>query len=225
MGKAQVFDEVSSISRQQLIIDGLVRHGFSVMPDYFVGELVAGLHEELLGHLRDGHLQGGHIGKGRQRVRIAGIRGDSILWIDGASAAQRAFLDEMELLRQEINRQLFLSLEELETHFAYYPPGTGYQKHRDSFQNDNPRRISFAVYLNPAWQCGDGGELLIFRHEEVIAQIPPRGGTLVCFVSEEFPHQVAVTRSGRASIAGWFRVREIGAVPVKALAPVKSARA
>jgi len=213
MGHPQVFTNLAELSKQQHLIDSLVQNSFSVIQDYFAPGLVTALHQELRHHRSKNRLRAAHIGKDRRRIRATQIRGDSILWLDGASAAQHAFLDEMEQLRLLINQQLFLSLIELETHFAYYPVGSGYQKHLDSFRNDNLRRISIAAYLNPAWQEADGGELLLFKDDEMIAKVPPLGGTLVCFLSEEIPHQVAVTRSGRFSIAGWFRVREIGTLP------------
>ncbi len=214
MGDPRVHADFCALSKQQLVIEGLVRDRFSIIQDYFAPELITALHQELRRHHRNNHLRAAHIGKRQQRIRIAEIRGDSILWLDGATEAQRAFLDEMGQLRRLINQQLFLSLVEIETHFAYYAPGTGYQRHLDSFHDDNLRRISFAAYLNPAWRKGDGGELLIYRDNDVVAETPPLGGTLACFVSEEMPHEVAVTRAGRASIAGWFRIRAIGAVPV-----------
>ena len=214
MGDPRVYADLSALSRQQLVIEGLVRDRFSIIQDYFPPELITALHQELRQHLRDNRLHAAHIGKRQQRIRRADIRGDSILWLDGSTEAQRVFLDEMAQLRLLINRQLFLSLVEVETHFAYYAPGHGYQRHVDSFHTDNLRRISFAAYLNPAWREGDGGELLVYRDNEVVAETPPLGGTLACFISEETPHEVAITRAGRASIAGWYRIRAIGAVPV-----------
>ena len=50
---------------------------------------------------------------------------------------------------QRLNQSLFLGLNELEAHFAHYPAGSGYQRHLDSFQNSNLRRITIVVYLNP----------------------------------------------------------------------------
>jgi SM-20-related protein len=210
MGNPQVHVELASASREQQLIDGLVRHRFSVIENYLSPRLTAALYRELHRHHRLHRLHPAHIGKARHRMRIPAIRGDSIHWLDGESAAQRAFLFEMEHLRQLLNQQLFLGLTELEAHFAYFPPGTGYRTHLDNFHNSNLRRISCTAYLNPAWRQGDGGELLLYDDEAVIASVPPVGGTLACFLSEEIPHQVAVTRAGRASIAGWFRVREIG---------------
>jgi SM-20-related protein len=36
--------------------------------------------------------------------------------------------------------------------------------------------------------------------------VPPKNGTLVLFLSEEFPHEVLVAKKTRYSIAGWFRI-------------------
>lgn len=214
MSNPQISDDLSALARQQQIVDGLVKDRFSIFPNYFSDELITDLYLELQYHLRENHLHAAHIGKEQQRIRAMHIRGDSVLWLNSENSAQRAYLNELEQLRQLLNQQLFLGLTEFEAHFAHYPPGTGYQKHIDSFQNDNLRRISIVTYLNPQWQRGDGGELLIYKNGQIIAEVPPLGGTLVCFGSEDIPHQVVVTRCARASIAGWFRVREIGAVPL-----------
>jgi SM-20-related protein len=214
MGNPQISTALSALARQQKIIDGLVRDRYSICPNYFSDELITDLYLEFQYHRRENHLRAAHIGKQQQRMRVKHIRGDSILWLNGESSAQLAYLNDLEQLRHSLNLQLFLGLTELETHFAHYPPGTGYQKHLDSFQNNNPRRISIVTYLNPHWQHGDGGELLIYKNGRVVAEVSPLSGTLVCFSSEDILHQVAVTTSDRASIAGWFRVREIGAVPL-----------
>ena len=214
MGSPHISNELCALARQQQVIDGLTKDRFSVFPNYFSNELISALYRELHHHLNENHLRAAHIGKGPRRTRAEDIRGDSILWLNGGSTAQRAYLNEMEQLRLVFNRQLFLGLTELEAHFAYYPPGTGYRKHLDSFQNDNLRRVSIVTYLNPQWRSDDGGELLIYQEESIIAEIPPRGGTLVCFVSEDIPHRVAVAHHDRSSIAGWFRVRKLDTVPL-----------
>ena len=38
----------------------------------------------------------------------------------------------------------------------------------------------------------------------------PRGGTLVVFLSDRFPHEVLPARRERLSLAGWFRRRSLG---------------
>jgi SM-20-related protein len=187
----------------------LHRRGWSVQRDFFPAALTTALHDEL-DQLREAErLRAARIGRGQERQRRVDIRGDHIHWLNGASEAQRAYLFALEGLRLELNRRLFMGLEDLEAHFALYPPGTGYRRHMDSFQGDNLRRISTVTYLNPDWAAADGGGLLLFDGDAVIETILPEAGTLVCFVSEDIPHEVALTRRPRASIAGWFRIRPL----------------
>jgi len=202
-----------SQSKQQKVIDELVGQRVSINPGFFDAELITALYQELVGLEKQEQLRAAHIGKQQQRAQIRDIRGDAIHWINAETDAQRRFLAEMTQLQNALNQQLFLGLTELEAHYAHYPPGMGYQKHLDSFQNNNLRRITIVVYLNPDWQKDDGGELEIYDDDEVIAKVLPLGGTLVCFVSEEIPHKVAITRRERFSIAGWFRVRDTAAAP------------
>ena len=196
------------------IIDDLVKQEWSIVPRFFPSALVTALHNELLDHAEHDGLNAAHIGKGEQRTLRSDIRGDETRWLNGESQPQRDYLDLMETLRQRINGELFLGLNELEAHFALYAPGTGYNKHFDSFQNNNLRRITVVSYLNEDWQNEDGGELLLFNSEdEVFERVLPKAGTLVCFVSEAIPHEVAITQRQRASIAGWFRVRDTSDTP------------
>lgn len=200
--------EPNGQSKQQKLIDDLVEQRISINPNFFDTELITALHQELVDLEKQDQLRAAHIGKQQQRSHISDIRGDAIHWINGKTEAQRFFLAEMRQLQDALNQQLFLGLTELEVHFAHYPPGMGYQKHLDSFQNNNLRRITIVVYLNPDWYEEDGGELEIYNGDEIINRVLPLGGTLICFVSEETPHQVAITRRERFSIAGWFRVRD-----------------
>ncbi len=205
--------ELTRQSKQQKLIDELIDQRLSINPNFFDAELITALHQELVNLMEEDQLRAAHIGKEQQRSHIRAIRGDAIHWINGDTEAQRRFLTEMRQLQEALNQQLFLGLTELEVHFAHYPAGMGYQKHLDSFQNNNLRRITIVVYLNPDWQEDDGGELEIYNGDEVIATVLPLAGTLVCFVSEEFPHQVAITKRERFSIAGWFRVRDTAGLP------------
>ena len=64
------------------------------------------------------------------------------------------------------------------------------------------------LYLNDDWQASDGGELVVYdeHSQEVLHRVLPSAGTLVCFLSEEFPHEVLPAHRDRMSIAGWFRI-------------------
>jgi len=150
-------------------------------------------------------------GTGRVGARQpdASIRGDVILWLDGAKEFDRAYLDVMEALRLSLNEKLYLGLADYQGHYAIYESGTHYDKHLDSLAGKRNRLLSTVVYLNDGWALADGGELLLYRADapEVIARILPQPGLLVLFLSEEFPHEVLSATRARHSIAGWFSGR------------------
>ncbi len=149
------------------------------------------------------------IGRGADNTEAPDIRGDEIRWINGSDPQEQLWLQWMEGLRLSLNRDLFLGLFSYESHFAHYAQGAFYAKHMDAFKGQANRILSTVFYLNNDWKPGDGGELLIYDpHEEgrLITTVNPRAGTLVIFLSEEFPHEVLPALNDRYSVAGWFRV-------------------
>ena len=136
------------------------------------------------------------------------VRGDRILWLNGQRPAPARYLNLAEHVRQALNRRLFLGLFEYEAHYAHYPPGAFYRRHVDSFRGAANRVLSTVTYLNTDWQPGDGGELVLYATEGdgVLAQIAPKAGRLVIFLSEEIPHEVLPAQRDRFSIAGWYRL-------------------
>jgi SM-20-related protein len=146
---------------------------------------------------------------GRRAGRRAGaLRGDATAWIDPATCgpATTRWLAGMDALRIALNRRLLLGLEELEAHFACYPPGAGYARHRDRFADDDARVVSLACYLNPDWPADAGGTLRLYLGEGH-RDIAPALGTCVLFLSEDIEHEVLPATRERWSIAGWFRRR------------------
>ena len=136
------------------------------------------------------------------------VRTDEVCWIMGETDVEQDWLEWAGTLQRFLNRRLFLGLFSFESHFAHYAPGNFYKKHKDAFKGEANRVLSLIVYLNPSWQPEDGGELLI--HTDLTTQpeikVTPGFGTVVLFLSEEFPHEVLRTNRDRYSIAGWFRV-------------------
>jgi SM-20-related protein len=165
------------------------------------------LREEALALQRDGRLLPAGTGHGGGR-RDAGLRGDATAWIDplqcGAATAQ--WWAAMEALRMPLNRRLLLGMESLEAHFACYPPGAGYARHRDRFIDDDARVLSLACYLNPDWPDAAGGALRLHLPGGA-RDIAPRTGFVVLFLSDEVEHEVLPATRDRWSIAGWFRRR------------------
>lgn len=137
------------------------------------------------------------------------VRRDQIKWIEKSSPVETAWLEQMEAFRLILNRQLFLGLFSYESHFAQYQQGDFYKKHLDAFKGQTNRILSTVYYLNPNWQAEDGGELVIYdsiNHTQELTRVLPTLGTLVVFLSEEFPHEVLAANRTRHSIAGWFRI-------------------
>jgi SM-20-related protein len=93
----------------------------------------------------------------------------------------------------------------LEVHYAYYPTGTFYKKHLDSFVNDQSRKYSVILYLNEDWVESHAGELLLYLNNDKIVRIEPIAGRLVFFPSHEIPHEVTPTNKPRLSITGWLK--------------------
>jgi SM-20-related protein len=194
------------------IIDDIARHGWSVTPDFMPQPDIVQLASETLQLRQNDALRQAGVGKGAERIINADIRGDYILWLDEPtlSAAQRDYLDRLELLRLAANAGLQLGLFEFEGHLATYPPGSFYSKHIDRFRNDSLRTLTCILYLNQDWQATDGGQLRLYLDEERHFDIQPLGGTLVTFLSDRYWHEVLPSRRERISITGWFKTRPEG---------------
>ncbi len=137
------------------------------------------------------------------------IRGDYIQWLDKATAPEVAqvYLQRLQELIRYLNRNLFLSLKDVEVHFTIYPPGTFYKRHLDQFKQDDHRKLSVICYLNKDWKPQHGGELRMYlpgRSRDVL----PEAGRLVCFRSDQIEHEVLPATRERLSITGWILDKE-----------------
>jgi SM-20-related protein len=189
------------------LLDSLVEKGWFEWPNAVTDELCLSLLTEVEQYDDEGELQRAGIGRGDTHQINKEVRRDSIYWLDGISPAQKSYLEQMAELQYQLNRGLFLGLFEYETHFALYREGGFYKKHLDSFRGNANRMVTTVLYLNPNWQAGLGGELVIYNEEstETLATISPEMGKLVIFMSEQIPHEVLPTKNARVSVTGWFR--------------------
>jgi SM-20-related protein len=174
------------------------------------------LREDLRSDLRRlqaaGALTRAGVGRSSGRALRGDIRADTTLWLDDprCGAPARAFLARMDALRAMLNRSLFLGLVECEAHYAAYPPGGGYARHRDRFRDSDARVVSWVSYLNDDdWGPDDGGALRLHLQDGAV-DLSPAGGS-VCFMSE-LEHEVLPSTRERLSIACWMR-RRIGDPP------------
>jgi len=190
------------------IIDDVATRGWSLQSAFLSSDVTRQLADECRRRYAEGALAPAGVGRGEEQAVREGIRGDHIHWLEeGQAAVCDAYLTLMDELRQALNRELFLGLEEFECHFALYPPGAFYQTHLDRFRDDDSRCVSAVLYLNPDWRAADGGELRMYLADGSSLDIPPLAGNLVVFLSGSFPHEVLVTQTDRLSLTGWFRRR------------------
>jgi SM-20-related protein len=191
-----------------LLIEGLAARGHAVEPHALPQEVVAGLRERAQALDRAGAFATAGVGRAKGHAQRSDIRGDRIAWLGDASGneAEDALAAWLEALRIRCNRELMLGLESVEAHYAIYPPGARYVRHRDRFRDDDARMLSCVLYLNTAWSIGDGGMLRLYDGGDVI-EVVPEGGTFVAFLSADFEHEVLPARRERLALAGWFRRR------------------
>jgi SM-20-related protein len=183
--------------------------GSAVIPDFLPAPLVALLAATARRRDAAGEFRVARIGRGTGRVERTDIRGDRTLWLDDQvrAPAERALRRALERLRVGLNEATFLGLFAFEGHYALYPPGAFYRRHRDRFRDDDARVLSCVLYLNETWTTADGGVLRIYLSGTKSRDVLPAGGTLVCFLADRFEHEVLPASRERLSIAGWFRRR------------------
>jgi len=195
------------------IADDLSRQGWSVRPDFISAQLLYALREECLQEWQQGEFRHAGVGRGENFEIKPEVRNDRVKWLEpGKEAqAQQAYLQQLETLRQVLNRELYLGLFEFEGHMAVYPPGSFYARHLDQFRGIGLRTVSAILYLNDDWRPEDGGQLRLYTVPGDDAQyldILPTGGQLVVFMSAEFMHEVLPARRERMSVTGWFKRRD-----------------
>ena len=191
------------------ICDSIAETGIAVCSDFLPATVVAALADDARRRDASGAFRAAGVGRGAAHVVNADMRGDRILWLDDADAdpAVCAATTALGALRATLNSTLFLGLHSVEAHYAIYPPGAGYLRHRDRFLDDDARVLSCVLYLNSEWTALQGGALRIYRDGGVLRDILPIAGTLVCFRSERFDHEVLPSTRERRSLTGWFRRR------------------
>ncbi|MBS0226586.1 MAG: 2OG-Fe(II) oxygenase [Proteobacteria bacterium] len=180
-------------------------NGGACLIDGLFDDLANALVSEALSLQQRDALQSARIGRGTSRHGDTAVRGDSTLWLDDpACIAGQRLLQRLDALAGGLRESLRLPIRSLEAHYARYPVGAGYARHRDRFRDSGSRLVSWVGYLNRDWHAGDGGELRIHFDDGSHGDVLPMFGTSACFLSE-LEHEVLPARRDRYSIAAWFR--------------------
>lgn len=190
-----------------LIAKDLEQQGYSIRPSALPEQLSNALMKHALSMAGENYERAG-IGRGDAFARNEVVRTDEICWITGESDAGKQWLNWTSDLQAFLNKKLFLGLFSFESHFAHYAEGQYYKRHVDAFKGEANRVLSVVVYLNQDWTTDDEGELVLYKDEldQKGVKVSPLLGTIVTFLSDEFPHEVLPAKRTRHSIAGWFRV-------------------
>lgn len=194
------------------IAEDLAAAGWSVCPGFLAPEDIVALAREAGELWQEGDFRRAGIGRGGDLQVREEVRGDHVRWLDEAALtpAQRRYHAALDRLRLALNQTLFLGLFDFESHLAVYPPGAFYRRHLDQHKSSDRRVVSAILYLNESWQAGDGGALRLYLDDtgELWRDVLPLAGTLVCFLSADFYHEVLPARRERMSLTGWFRRRD-----------------
>ena len=190
------------------LIEGVAARGHAVVRDALPAEAVAALRLRACTLDRAGAFAPARVGRAAARAPRSDVRGDRIAWLDDVPGddAERSLAAWLDALRLRCNRELLLGLVDVEAHYAIYPAGARYARHKDRFRDDDARVLSCVLYLNDAWSDEDGGALRLYTREGPL-DVAPRAGTFVAFLSADFDHEVLPACRERVSVAGWFRRR------------------
>jgi SM-20-related protein len=184
----------------------LSKTGLSICENYLEGEILQRTQADFESLQSSGLFKRAGVGQGSSKELSDEIRRDEIHWLErgNSNLLQAELWKKLDLLKEVLNRNLFLGLTEFEGHYAHYPAGGFYKKHLDAFRNDNARVVSFICYLNSNWKESDGGQLRIYKGD-TYTDVAPRGGTMLCFMSQESEHEVLESFAPRLSFVGWFK--------------------
>lgn len=197
------------ISEDKAALD-LRTRGYAIFDHFLSSEEVFTILNKIEEKKEEGEFKKAGIGKADMFQVKRNVRGDLIRWVDEKEAipTNDIYLPRIKELILSLNRNCFLGLVDYEYHQTFYPVGSHYARHTDTFINDPSRILSSVCYLNPAWKTGDGGELVIYEELDNGSEIPitiePTAGRLVIFESRLW-HEVLTCQAERYSITGWFR--------------------
>lgn len=205
----------------------------AVIPNFVNQGFIAEFHQTLAQAYAAGALgmTRGGVGRGDQ---LSDHRTDEVRFLDGQEPDWRdGATMPLALLARWLRFSLVTTLGEktgLDTLFApqramlarYPAPSRGYAAHIDNpgKHQDNGRALTVLLYLNPPEHQPQGGQLTFWKvgsntHGPPDHVIQPQGGSLVCFDSRQWIHQVEPVKAGPArwAISLWLNDRDTGVKP------------
>ncbi len=192
------------------IVRKLEKEGVALIPNFLDAYGLQTIHDFF--EKQHTSFQAARVGANENKKRIESIRGDLTYWLDpqAPSGCFLPVIDFLNNLKEKMNQELFMGIQDYECHLAYYPPGSFYQKHSDIFKKNSTRKLSFIFYLNQDWNEAYGGDLVLYDEAgKVVENIYPMPGSFVCFLSHDYPHEVKPSTQERRSLTGWMHTKMI----------------
>ena len=192
------------------LIDTFIDNNVGITDHFLSVALAADLKNNLLALYHNKQLLAAGTGNDTLVVHNKLVRGDSIYWLDRGhnDPHENAFFILMDSFVSHLNRTCYTGITGYEFHYTLYDTGSFYKKHLDQFRNNDNRKYSMIIYLNPDWLQADGGELCI-HHGHELQHISPENRKSVFFKSSELEHEVLLTNKPRMSITGWLKVNAV----------------
>lgn len=185
-------------------MDLLAQQDYIVVDDFFQPDQLNLLHHYFLKKFSEDCFKPAFIGPSDNEQKRLEIRNDTIYWLNKTvDTAISPVFNELQHLKDNFNRYLFLSLSDYEFHLAHYGKGSFYKKHLDQFIGRNNRLISVVIYLNKNWKKDDGGKLRLFIGNS-FKDIAPIENRCVLFRSDALYHEVLPSNKSRKSLTGWM---------------------
>lgn len=190
-----------------LLIDGYLNNHIGIAPSFLTQKLSAGLQQNILQLQNDELMTAAGIGNDAVKDTSQQMRTDQIYWLDKKHANQfeNDFLQQAEDFINYLNETCYAGINDYEFHYAVYPEGSFYKRHKDQFKNNDQRKFSLITYLNEDWQSADGGQLQVYQNNST-QQVQPHSQTAVFFKSNETEHEVLKANRSRMSISGWLKI-------------------
>ena len=194
------------------VLHTLAKFGFCVVDNLVPLELAEKTATEIQGSYQipgkftPGKLSFGAMNKVRS---LDGIRGDSVMWLDGSSD-ESVFLSQIAKQMNKLALSLYhangvamnrISKSKIMVS-CYDGNGKAYKRHIDSVQ-EGSLKLTLIYYLNKDYEERYGGCLRIHKDSGTL-DISPELGKLVIFRSDKLVHEVLPVYNQRFAFTTWY---------------------
>ena len=159
------FQPMRSDGRLEEILQKLEDSGIYIAENFFAATFIDSIRKFAEQHQLADDFNDSLNGKKQNEVANYEIRSDKIFWIESFDGPALALGQWLDSLASELKNYFRIPIDQIESHFSIYPPGSHYARHIDNGkshgQRDHSRFFTFIIYLNPNWSAHDGGELVI----------------------------------------------------------------